>query len=319
MEEKRRETAQSSSEVAGPDPVTVAADSAASHVEYNPKMPHNLMDADELERQYPSLEAVEDLDLQDLSRLEDDQLYSAGMNVVQKILHEMSQVGRTRRQGTDTPSGQAGVPEPEGVRKRTRSGGSDGDRSGFGPGGDKSGNLAVVDSRQVCAMYGCDANSDSDIAPYDAHPSCAQAHPPLRDRSDVVASGRIGSERFGAKIGRVLNSIQFPYDGGTAHSTDTEHPKGDRCKNSACLSAFPCLRRNDIFDADSASRDAKLCRPRLGPTSTTFSAEELCSKIASPSSPRRSVERCVFNFMSHCCSPAAFVPRPSTPAPVESA
>ena len=108
-------------------------------------------------------------------------------------------------------------------------------------------------------------------------------------------------KRFGAKVGRVLNLIQFPYDGGTAHSTDTEHPKGDRCKNSACLLAFSCLRRTDVFDADSASRDAKLCRPRLGPTSTTFSAEEVCSKIASPSSPRRSVERCVFNFMSHCC------------------
>ena len=191
------------------------------------------------------------------------------------------------------------------------------DRSGFGPGGDKSGNLAVVDSRQVCAIYGCNANSDSDIAPCDAHPSCAQAHPPLRDSSDVVAAGRIGSERFGAKVGRVLNSIQFPYDGGTAHSTDTEHPKGDRCKNSACLLAFSCLRRADASDADSASRDAKLCRPRLGPISTTFSAEELCSMITSSSSPRRSVERGAFKLTYHYRWPAAFDSRLSTPASVD--
>ena len=210
-----------------------------------------------------------------------------------------------RDRGTDTSSDQAGVPEPDGVRKRTRSGGSDGDRSGFGPGGDKSGSLAVVDSRQVCAVYGCSVDRDSDIAPYDAHPSRAQAHPPLRDRFDVVASGRIGSEalwcqsRTGAGLAPVPLTTEAP------HTRLTQkHPKGDRCKNFARLLAFPCLRRTDIFDANSASRDAKLCRPRLGPTSTTFSAEVLCSKIASPSSPRRSVERCVFNFMSHCCLPA---------------
>ena len=46
-----------------------------------------------------SLEAVEDLDLPDLPRLEDEQLYAAGMRVVQDILNEMSEVGRTRKQG----------------------------------------------------------------------------------------------------------------------------------------------------------------------------------------------------------------------------
>jgi hypothetical protein len=64
-----------------------------------PCMPHNHLTPQQLEEQYPSLEAVEDLDLPDLSRLEDEQLYSAGMRVVQDILREMSEVGRTRKQG----------------------------------------------------------------------------------------------------------------------------------------------------------------------------------------------------------------------------
>ena len=51
-------------------------------------MPHNYLDATQLEQQYPSLEAVEDLDIPDLSRLEDEQLYAAGMNVAQGILSE---------------------------------------------------------------------------------------------------------------------------------------------------------------------------------------------------------------------------------------
>ena len=62
-------------------------------------MPHNTYSKKELDVEYPSLEAVDDLPLEDLTRLEDDQLYSAGMQVVQQILHEMSVVGRTRRSG----------------------------------------------------------------------------------------------------------------------------------------------------------------------------------------------------------------------------
>jgi len=62
-------------------------------------MPHVQLTHEEIEKYYPSLEAVDDLDLPDLSRLEDEQLYAAGMRVVQNILQEMSEVGRTRRQG----------------------------------------------------------------------------------------------------------------------------------------------------------------------------------------------------------------------------
>ena len=62
-------------------------------------MPHNELDPRELEEAYPSLEAVDDLGLDDLTRLEDESLYSAGMVVVQGILHEMATTGRTRYAG----------------------------------------------------------------------------------------------------------------------------------------------------------------------------------------------------------------------------
>ena len=66
-----------------------------------PRMPHNELDPRELEEAYPSLEAVDDLGLDDLTRLEDESLYSAGMVVVQGmgILPEMATTGRTRYAG----------------------------------------------------------------------------------------------------------------------------------------------------------------------------------------------------------------------------
>jgi len=83
------------------DKRTIAeADATVANVqERSPRMPHVELSVEQLEEQYPSLEAVEDLDLPDLSRLEDEQLYAAGMRVVQDILNEMSEVGRTRKQG----------------------------------------------------------------------------------------------------------------------------------------------------------------------------------------------------------------------------
>ena len=65
-----------------------------------PWMPHNILNKEDLDGEYPSLEAVGDLPLDDLTRLADDQLYAAGMKLVKDILHEMSVVGRTRRTST---------------------------------------------------------------------------------------------------------------------------------------------------------------------------------------------------------------------------
>jgi hypothetical protein len=98
----RAETAPQTRTAASDKKTIAEADSAVAAVQHEPCMPHNLLTTQQLQEQYPSLEAVEDLDLPDLSKLEDEQLYSAGMRVVQDILREMSEVGRTRKQGGTT-------------------------------------------------------------------------------------------------------------------------------------------------------------------------------------------------------------------------
>ena len=60
-------------------------------------MPHNCVGPEELDSLYPNLEAVPDIPLHDLVRLEDDALYAAGMKVVQQILDDMASMGRTKR------------------------------------------------------------------------------------------------------------------------------------------------------------------------------------------------------------------------------
>ena len=65
-------------------------------------MPHNALEPGELDMLCPSLEAVEDLRLDDFTCLEDEGLYSAGVVVVQVILRDMATTGRTRRVGPAT-------------------------------------------------------------------------------------------------------------------------------------------------------------------------------------------------------------------------
>ena len=75
-------------------------------------MPHTELSPAALEAQYSSLEVCPDLEYQDLIRLEDDQLYAAGMQVVQKILHEMSVSGRTSGRPPPTTLAQTTPPTP---------------------------------------------------------------------------------------------------------------------------------------------------------------------------------------------------------------
>ena len=72
-----------------------------------PCMPHIDLESKELDIRYPSLEAVEELELEDLTRLEDEALYGAGMKIVQTILKEMATSGRTRK-ATQTSGEQDG-------------------------------------------------------------------------------------------------------------------------------------------------------------------------------------------------------------------
>ena len=69
-----------------------------------PPMPHNCVGREKLDSLYPSLEAVPDVPLHDLVKLEDDALYAAGMKVVQQILEDMAAVGRTKRPPTKSGS-----------------------------------------------------------------------------------------------------------------------------------------------------------------------------------------------------------------------
>ena len=87
--------------VAGADRPTAAVTEAVLGVEGSsrcePRMPHVCLGSEELDLLYPSLEAVDELELNDLTRLEDEMLYGAGMQIVQTILDEMATSGRTRK------------------------------------------------------------------------------------------------------------------------------------------------------------------------------------------------------------------------------
>ena len=63
------------------------------------RMPHVGLSDKEVEELYPSFKVAEDLELEDMTRLEDDRLYNVGMQVVQQILYEMAVAGRTRKAG----------------------------------------------------------------------------------------------------------------------------------------------------------------------------------------------------------------------------
>ncbi len=76
----------------------VQAQEEQSH-DHEPRMPHTELNANDLDREYPSLQAPNELEMDDLSKLEDEHLYNAGMRVVQDILNEMEVAGRTRKAG----------------------------------------------------------------------------------------------------------------------------------------------------------------------------------------------------------------------------
>ena len=128
-------------------------------------MPHNHLDVDELEDRYPSLEVVDDVDIPDMTRLEDDSLYAAGMKVVQDILREMSEVVRIRscvstqnnvdrRCVSQSKQGAKGgkISDKTGSACQNRVS-EERDRSGFGQGGDRSGRAAAASDFQACAVY----------------------------------------------------------------------------------------------------------------------------------------------------------------------
>ena len=171
---------------------------------------------------------------------------------------------------------------------------SPGDRSGFGPGGDKSGRLATVGGFQVCTLDEHSRNGNSHISSYSARSYSEGPQLPLDDRG------------HGASV--VLTDAGHDpvssVDGGTTHFGSVLCHEGDRRSRPVTLPAFSRLR-HDVADANRSSfvmrcsSDSDACRTvlqtfeyghRLGPLIQIESSEDGCSKIAQPSSPRRSVE-----------------------------
>ena len=174
------------------------------------------------------------------------------------------------------------------------------DRSGFGPGGDKSGRLATVGGFQVCTLneHSCDGNSH--ISSYSARSYSEGPQIPLDDRGHGASVVRTGAG---------LDPVPS-VDGGTTHHGSVLCHEGDRRIRAVTLPAFS-RSRCDVDDANCnliltrCSYDSNACRTvlqtlecgrRLGPMNQTESSEDGCSKIAQPSSPRRSVEFSDFNF-----------------------
>ncbi len=67
----------------------------ASKVELDPLMPHREHDAEELDRLYPSIEAVEDVDVEEP---EDDPVLLKGYEIAKEIVAQASNFGRRRVQ-----------------------------------------------------------------------------------------------------------------------------------------------------------------------------------------------------------------------------
>ena len=83
--------------------VTMAGAAAKLHTEvdalsgaYAPTMPHHSPSGWELDRYYSSPKVVDDVEFDDVTRLEDNRLCAAGMTIVQEIIRDMAVQGRTR-------------------------------------------------------------------------------------------------------------------------------------------------------------------------------------------------------------------------------
>jgi hypothetical protein len=219
-------------------------------------MPHIEYSSVELDKVYPSLEAVEDLDLPDLSRLEDDTLYAAGMTVVQAILREMSEVGRTRRQG-----GVSEVNDPN-AEEVERSGRSEEelrkDRSGFRQAGAHSGVATVIDNLEVCASY---EHSLSISSPHNAHNAQARHvrwHLPPCYEHGAVAADAGQTPVQGPVLPGVAKERSDPIPlrrRREAHATVRAYVRSD--SNERVISQLPRSCSNDVDPSGTAYSQAR--------------------------------------------------------------
>jgi len=200
-------------------------------------MPHVQLTEEEFAKHYPSLEAVDDLDLPDLSRLEDEQLYAAGMEVVQNILREMSEIGRTRKQGvgglSDLPANQ------EKGEERGKERGHD--YSGYSPGGRIRTAEEGVD--KACAIgiehriEDIDRSSNAQVYSHDLWQL------PLRDKervAHVAASDRSRESLAGfPRVAKVRSDFDPPEAATGNSSCDAPCPQRDECAHLFGFAKFP--------------------------------------------------------------------------------
>ena len=75
---------------------TVGAGSEGEH--QDPLMPHRVLDREELDRQYPSIEVHEEENLKDYGDAQDDPMVAAGSKVIEEIQRKAEDHGRRRIQ-----------------------------------------------------------------------------------------------------------------------------------------------------------------------------------------------------------------------------
>jgi len=201
-------------------------------------MPHVQLTEEEIAKHYPSLEAVDDLDLPDLSRLEDEQLYAAGMEVVQNILREMSEVGRTRRQG-----GISGLNDlPANQERRSDSGKERGhDYSGYSPGGAMcAAEEGVNTTRAIDIKHHIERIEGSSNARVSGHDLWQL---PFRDKervNRVAASDRSKESLAGFPGAAKVRSDFDPPEAAKGKSTVTAScPESDRCAHLFGFAKLP--------------------------------------------------------------------------------
>ena len=164
-------------------------------------------------------------------------------------------------------------------RKAGAEGESAQDRSGFGPGGDRSGMVAVVDGYQVCALQGRHDDRHSLIAHASAHPSCVSLHLPYEYSVQ------------GPNVERMRDTILFPNGGGTVRRRDFVGT-GD---NLSYLEGDSSVNSIRVFSLDLDLHEDK---HGFDPTTVTSPSGDCCSMTAPPYAPRRSVAFCDFKVVS---------------------
>jgi hypothetical protein len=82
--------------VGGPDDTNINMPTGLGVEDGTPWMPHLVLNAEDLELQFPSIEAPEEDQYEDLVKETDDIIFNHGMKLAERIVEDMFAKGRTR-------------------------------------------------------------------------------------------------------------------------------------------------------------------------------------------------------------------------------